>query len=526
MATLWQQITSEENLGAAWRQVRRASGCPGVDGQSLEAFELQLPRHLGHLRADLLDGTYRPLPLQRFYVAKRHGGLRPLGVPTVRDRVAQAAVARCLQPLTEARFLPCSYAYRPGRSWLHAVNDLCRLRDRGCGFVLEADIDAFFDTLDHERLLRLVRGYTRERAVVGLVAQWLAAPVCDDGNLLPSYRGVPQGAVIAPLLSNVYLHPFDVAVCAAGLRLIRYADDFVIACVHEAQAYAAQALVGEELRQCRLRLEPAKTRITSFEQGFEFLGTQFRRRERVLPAGGFSYWRAAAAGGVPPPLPPARLRPLWQDELLALSLVEAYAYCPRGAALRLLTAERPLTPEMVAGRAAERRHHRGLRVDPAATLVVERPVVAPRLGLQGLVDAVQEKWGALAVIEYRFSWSEEVQEAVAVKLAAAALALEEMEGQAVALAYVEFLPGGRRVPVELTAERAAAARAAVAGLRALLESGELPPPAPSERCQGCSLRPACLPEETRELAELLSAMVGAGPHQEDAPGEKDTPAPL
>lgn len=516
MTDLFDQLAAPPALREGWQRVRASRGCAGLDGVTLAAFEDRLERHLADLREALLAGAYRPLPVLRYYLAKRGGGLRPLGIPTARDRVAQAAAVAVLQPLLEPLFLPCSYAYRPGRSWLDAVNALCRLRDRGLTCVARADIDSFFDTLDHQRLLRLLAERAPDPRLQALVGQWLTTPVCEQGHLQPVAAGVCQGGVISPLLSNLYLTPFDRALTAAGRHLLRYADDFVIACASEAEAAAALAQAGEVLAGLDLCLERSKCRLCAFASGFEFLGTQFVGRRRVLPAGGAGgYWRQQ-----PPtpaePLPPERLRHLWEQRLLPLSSVEEHAFCPRAAGLHLLAGETPETPLRRAGRAAEHTHQAWVRADPDSALHLEVPVVAPHLGLQGRLDAVQEKWGLRLPVEFRWASEERVSRPLAVKLAAAALALQEQGSPLPPLAYVDFLPSRRRVSVALEDDLLAEAQAQLAALGELLAAGTLPAPQPHERCHRCAYYPACLPEQTAELNRLLQAMIGGAARDAEA----------
>lgn len=387
---LMAQIATEENLYQAWRKVRSNKGSAGVDTISIQAFEAKLGEHLADLRRRLQEDTYYPLSLRRTTAPKRGGGRRGLAIPTVADRVVQRAFVHVLEPLFEEVFLDCSYGYRPGRSVEQAVQTVLHHRKAGYGWILDADIERYFDSVNHTLLMDLLRGYIADRAVLRTIQMWLDTGVITGGRpprvrllqttanyvrevaqevidhlkernlygpidlspplaeeletgedqsmeaegearrrafkrfgrdtvllaltfrhvLVPlltgrallvgggisvaavgmtalgkhllsrrTWRstrvGTPQGSPLSPLLSNVYLHPFDVAMTRGGLHLVRYSDDFVVCCSSQLRARHALQTACHELERLRLMVNEAKTRIVNCEDEFAFLGHVF-----------------------------------------------------------------------------------------------------------------------------------------------------------------------------------------------------------------------------------------------------------
>lgn len=280
---LFDRIYRSDVLWVAWIRVRENRGAAGVDRLTLADVEAYgVSRMLGELQQDLRAGDYRPAPVRRVEIPKPDGSKRPLGIPTVRDRVVQQAAKLVLEPLFEADFLPCSFGFRPKRSATGALEKIRVAFPRGRQFVFEADIRDFFGSIDHDRLMGLVEARVSDRRVLKLVRGRLRAVVLDNGVVSETVTGTPQGGVISPLLANVFLHAFDTAWGESGTgELVRFADDFVVLCSTGDEAETARERATVLLGELGLELHPDKTRVLDLREGregFDFLGCHLRAR--------------------------------------------------------------------------------------------------------------------------------------------------------------------------------------------------------------------------------------------------------
>lgn len=280
---LYDKVHSEMVVRTAFEQVRRNRGAAGVDGITVESIEASgVERFLEELREELRQETYRPMPVRRVFIPKGDGKQRPLGIPRVKDRVAQAAVKLVIEPLFEASFRPNSFGFRPKRSAHQAIEAIRREVYRKED-VIDLDLKSYFDTIDQEILIQLVRRRVSDPRVLRLIKLWLRAGVMDDGAWEDSDLGTPQGGVISPLLANIYLHPLDLwwETKMQGTTLVRYADDMVVLCPKgSAERYMVE--LRKFLGRLKLLVNEEKTKLISAWTGFDFLGVTFRKQR--IPA--------------------------------------------------------------------------------------------------------------------------------------------------------------------------------------------------------------------------------------------------
>ena len=256
----------------AFRNVKRNRGAAGIDKVSIALYQKNLLENLVALKRDLKDRSFRPLPLRRVWIPKGDGKTRPLGIPAVRDRVAQEVLRQLLSPLFERIFHDDSYGFRPGRDCHMAVERVIELHRQGYTHVLDADIKGFFDNIPHDVIMAAVVAEVADGNILGLVEQFLKAGVMEEGLFRPTPVGTPQGGVISPLLANIALNGLDWRLHDAGYRFVRYADDFVVLCRSAAEVKAAHDLVQQHLTRIGLTLSAEKTKQTRFREGVAFLG--------------------------------------------------------------------------------------------------------------------------------------------------------------------------------------------------------------------------------------------------------------
>lgn len=275
---LYDKIYRKEVLEEAWKRVRAKRGTSGVDGQSIEYIEEEIGENkfLEGIEKELKEETYKANVIKRVYIPKDNGKERPLGIPIVKDRVIQMAVKLIIEPLFESWFCECSYGFRPCRSNSQAVN-LVHKYSNSHKWIVDVDLKSYFDTIPHERLMALIRRRIGDKRILAIIRQWLKAGILEKGEIYKNESGTPQGGVLSPLLSNIYLHEIDKQWEGnPSVRLVRYADDMVLLCRSERQAKYVLDKLGKQLDSLELTLNREKTRICHVSKGFTFLGFMFK----------------------------------------------------------------------------------------------------------------------------------------------------------------------------------------------------------------------------------------------------------
>ncbi len=278
---IFSHIIKPENLLAAFQCVKENQGMAGVDGVTIARFEEDLDGNLAFLEEEIRRGIYAPLPLLKILVAKPNGEPRALCIPAVRDRVAQAAVLNVIGPVLEKEFEDCSFAYRKGRSVKQAVYRIKEYFDDGYRWVVDADVDAFFDSVNHNLLLAKVEKFIPDEGISRLIRLWIKGEIWDGQSIKLMDKGLPQGSPISPVLANLFLDEFDEALLKKGYKAIRYGDDFIILCKSPEKARDALEFSTKTLEKLLLKLDESD--IVSFDEGFKYLGVIFVRSMAMVP---------------------------------------------------------------------------------------------------------------------------------------------------------------------------------------------------------------------------------------------------
>jgi RNA-directed DNA polymerase len=283
--SLIDKVYAPKTLTLAWERVRANRGAAGVDGQSIERFAARSDEYLAELAGSLRAGQYRPMAVRRVEIPKGDGSTRPLGIPAVKDRIVQMAVKLVIEPVFEVMFHPSSYGFRPGRSCKDALREVDALIKDGYCYAVDADLKGYFDSIPHGRLMERVRVRIGDGRLLDLLDGWLKQDIMSGMESWTPTAGTPQGAVISPLLANIYLHPLDEFMASHGYKMVRYADDFVVLCQSREEAEAALALIRVWVVENGLSLHPDKTHIGDSRDeggGFSFLGYRFEGKRRYV----------------------------------------------------------------------------------------------------------------------------------------------------------------------------------------------------------------------------------------------------
>jgi group II intron reverse transcriptase/maturase len=275
------RITMELML-ASFKAVKRNRGAAGIDKISIQMYQQNLEQNLPALMRELKEGTFQPCPLRRVLIPKNEKEFRPLGIPAVKDRIAQEVVRRLLDPIFEPTFNDSSFGFRQGRNCHQAIGRVLDLHEKGFWFVLDADIKGFFDHLSHDIIMQAVAARVADGNILRLVQRFLTSGVIENGVFKPTTVGTPQGGVISPLLANIVLNSLDWKLEYAGYRHVRYADDFIVLCRSKQQAEEALTLTSQTLDGLKLQLSPTKTVITTYSKGYSFLGFILSSRSRRM----------------------------------------------------------------------------------------------------------------------------------------------------------------------------------------------------------------------------------------------------
>lgn len=277
------KVRRRQTLENGWHDVMANNGGAGVDGQSIERVAAKIGKYLDELERSLRTGEYEPSAIRRVEIPKGKGKKRPIGIPTVKDRIVESAIKRVIEPIFERVFEPTSYGFRPKRGCNDALREVDGLVKAGYCYVVDADIEDFFGSISHDRMMERIEEYISDGNLLKLLEKYLKQDIVKELSTWTPLRGTPQGAVISPLLANLYLHELDVKMRECGYRMIRYADDFVVMCRDEAEAKRAMQEVEKWMAENGLRLHAEKTHIGDCRQkgqGFEFLGYRFEAGRR------------------------------------------------------------------------------------------------------------------------------------------------------------------------------------------------------------------------------------------------------
>ena len=281
--SLIDKVYRSGTLAKAWKKVKANKGSGGVDNMTIKLFQVKAEKYLQELEQQLKLGIYQPQAIKKVLIPKGDGKSRPLGIPTVKDRIVQTAIKMVIEPIFEQEFLPTSYGFRPGKGAKKALKEVDQLIQDGYNWVVDADLKSYFDTIPHKNLMKDIRERISDGKVLELIEMFLNQEIIEEAKSWTPIMGTPQGAVLSPLLANLYLHPLDLLMQKAGYRMVRYADDFVILCKSEIEARQALEIIQKWTNERGLTLHSDKTHVGNCRevgQGFEFLGYRFEANRK------------------------------------------------------------------------------------------------------------------------------------------------------------------------------------------------------------------------------------------------------